>query len=196
MDKDDYIKVDGFKEVLADKIYFGIRSKIENVSLPELMQATNIFGRGFAAIKFMHILEKNPDILVSDKSYEEKKQALLKVAGIAQISVDKFLKNITTFVEWCNIAGLEEKLVYISKQSSADTGHDLFGQKWVITGFRDKELVEKLRSVGAVEQSAVSKKTFMVIVKDTTEDTGKAEQARKLGVPLMTPDEVIKKFNL
>ena len=65
-----------------------------------------------------------------------------------------------------------------------------------MTGFRDKELVEKLNKVGAEQQSAVSKKTFMVIVKDKDEDTGKAEEARKLGIPVLTPDEIEKKYNL
>ena len=65
-----------------------------------------------------------------------------------------------------------------------------------MTGFRDKELAAKLNKVGADEQSAVSKKTFMVIVKDKDEDTGKAEEARKLGIQVLTPEEVIEKYNL
>ena len=65
-----------------------------------------------------------------------------------------------------------------------------------MTGFRDKELVEKLKKVGAEQQSAVSKKTFMVIVKDKDEDTGKVEEARKLGIPVMTPEEIVAKYKL
>ena len=34
------------------------------------------------------------------------------------------------------------------------------------------------------------------VVKDTDEDTGKAEQARKLNIPLMTPESFKKKYNL
>ena len=41
---------------------------------------------------------------------------------------------------------------------------------------------------------SVSKTTFVVLVKDKDEDTGKADQARKMNSPLMTPEEFIKKY--
>jgi NAD-dependent DNA ligase len=59
----------------------------------------------------------------------------------------------------------------------------------VITGFRDKELVDAIEALGASVGSSVSKNTFVVLVKDKDENTGKADQARKLGVPIMTSDE-------
>ncbi len=69
-----------------------------------------------------------------------------------------------------------------------DTSHPLYGKKIVMTGFRDKALEELIKSKGGEMGSSVSKKTFAVLVKDLDEDTGKAEQARALGVSLMTPD--------
>jgi NAD-dependent DNA ligase len=42
--------------------------------------------------------------------------------------------------------------------------------------------------------SSVSKKTFVVLVKDKTEDTGKANEARKYNIPLMTPQEFSDKY--
>ena len=53
---------------------------------------------------------------------------------------------------------------------------------------------EKLKNVGAKLGSSVSKNTFAVLVKDIDEDTGKAADARKLGVPLMTPQEFTAKY--
>ena len=65
-----------------------------------------------------------------------------------------------------------------------------------MTGFRDKELEDKLKLIGSKLGSSVSKNTFVVLVKDLEEDTGKANDARKIGVPLMTPDMFIKKYGL
>ena len=65
-----------------------------------------------------------------------------------------------------------------------------------MTGFRDKELTKILEDLGANMGSSVSKNTFVVLVKDVDEDTGKAEQARNLNVPLMTPEDFKKKYNL
>lgn len=196
MSKDDFLTVDGFKEKSAEKLYHGIKDKVEKASLPELMQASNIFGRGFGKRRFTSILAQQPDILVSEKTDVEKLEALKAIDGMAKKSAEKFLSHIPAFVAWATSAGLESRLVYKTKPKSGDTGHELFGKKWVMTGFRNKELIEKLEKVGAVQQSAVSKKTFMVIVKDKDEDTGKAEEARRLGVQVLTPEEVTEKYNL
>ena len=196
MSKDDFLTVDGFKEKSATKLHDGIKAKVEKASLPELMQASNIFGRGFGKRRFAAILAEQPEILVSQKTDADKLADLQKIDGMAKKSAEKFLMHITPFVEWATTAGLESRLVYTTKPKSGDTGHELFGKKWVMTGFRDKELIEKLKKVGAEQQSAVSKKTFMVIVKDKDEDTGKAEEARRLGVPVLTPEEVIEKYSL
>ena len=75
-----------------------------------------------------------------------------------------------------------------------DQSHPLYGKKIVMTGFRDKELVATIEALGASTGSSVSKNTFVVLVKDKDEDTGKADQARKLGVPLMTPEEFKDKY--
>lgn len=196
MSKEDFLTVDGVKELTAEKLYIGIKDKVEKASLPELMQASNIFGRGFGKRRFTSILEQQPDILVSPKPDAEKLESLKAIDGMAKKSAGKFLLHISPFVEWAKSAGLESRLVYKAKPNSADTGHDLFGKKWVMTGFRDKELIEKLGKVGSQQQSAVSKKTFMVIVKDKDEDTGKAEEAKRLGVQVLTPEEVIEKYKL
>ena len=196
MSVEDYLTVPGFKTTLANKIHDGIKEKLEKATLPVIMHATNIFGRGFATPSFESILLAQPDILVSSKTDAEKHEALKDIDGMAKKSATKFLSHINAFVEWAKDVGLEDRLYYKPKPSSADTDHVLFGKKWVITGFRDKELIDKLKKVGAVEQSAVSKKTFMVIVKDKAEDTGKAAEARKRGIPVMTPPEVIEKYGL
>ena len=196
MSNDEFLKVEGFKEKLAKKIYDGVQKKVEAASLPELMHATNIFGRGFGRRRFEAILQQVPDILISKKAAAEKLAELVAVEGMAKKSAEKFLTHAPVFVEWATSAGLENRLQYQPKKLSIDTEHPLFGKKWVMTGFRDKDLIEKLKKVGAEQQSAVSKKTFMVIVKDKDEDTGKAEEARKLGVRVITPDEIEAEYHL
>ena len=71
---------------------------------------------------------------------------------------------------------------------NVDKSHPLYNKKIVITGFRDKELQQKLDKIGVKLGTSVSKKTFVVLVKDMDDDTGKADKARSLGVKLMTPE--------
>ena len=51
MTVDDFMKVDGFKEKKATKIYTSIQDMLVNVKLENLMGASNIFGRGLMIIK-------------------------------------------------------------------------------------------------------------------------------------------------
>jgi len=70
----------------------------------------------------------------------------------------------------------------------------LYEKKIVMTGFRDKELSTILEEVGAELSGSVSKKTFIVVVKDIDDDTGKADKARKLNVPMMELDDFKQKY--
>jgi NAD-dependent DNA ligase len=63
-----------------------------------------------------------------------------------------------------------------------------------MTGFRDKEIESYLKSVGAKLGASVSKNTYLVLVKNLEEDTGKALDAKKLGVPLITVEEFNKQY--
>jgi NAD-dependent DNA ligase len=111
---------------------------------------------------------------------------------------EKFVNKIPEFLEWLKEAGLQDKLSNTAIKSTSlniDIDHPLYGKKFVMTGFRDKELVEKLLKVGAIQGSSVSKNTFVVLVKiDKDEVTAKAEEARKLDIPIMTRDEFVNKY--
>ena len=197
MTKDDFLKVEGFKDKLATKISNGISEKIKSTSLPELMQATNIFGRGFGEKRFKMILNEEADILTSKVSNEEKINKVKMISGMAEKTAKKFVDHIDEFNKWILDAGLEYKLnenQVISE--NIDTTHPLYNKKFVMTGFRDNDLIEKLKKVGAEMSSSVNKKTFLVIVKDKNISTGKIDEARKLKLTIMTPDEVDNTFEL
>ena len=197
MTKDDFLKVEGFKDKLATKISNGISEKIKSTSLPELMQATNIFGRGFGEKRFKLILTVEPDILTSPVSNEEKVDKVKMISGMAEKTANKFVKYIDEFLKWVTEAGLEYKLnenQVISE--NIDIGHPLYNKKIVMTGFRDNDLIEQLKQVGADMSSTVNKNTYIVIVKDKTISTGKLDEARKLSLAIMTPDEVINMYEL
>ena len=76
-----------------------------------------------------------------------------------------------------------------------DESNPLFGKTIVMTGFRDSEILEALKTVGAKLGSSVSKNTFVVLVKNKEDvDTGKALEAVKLGIPILTPEEFKVKY--
>jgi NAD-dependent DNA ligase len=112
-------------------------------------------------------------------------------------TAEAFVERIPEFLQFLKDANLEKKLSQVSvEKSQVDQSHPLFNKTIVMTGFRDKELEDKLKLLGAKMGSSISKNTFVVLVKDLEEDTGKANDARKIGIQLMTPDGFKKKYGI
>ena len=197
MTKEDFMKIEGFKEKLATKISDGIKKNLLKITLPELMNATNIFGRGFGTRRFTAILKEYPNILISEENSDEKIEKLILIDGMGKKSAEKFMKHLPEFLEWIEESNLQEKLNYnLSKSKSINKTHPLYGKKWVMTGKKDKELIKILENIGAERSTNVSKNTFIVLVDTLDEDTIKAETARELGIPIMTHKDFKNKYNL
>ena len=195
MDVNDLLKVDGFKDKTANKLYNGIKEKIDAASLITLMSASNVFGRGFSGKKTELIIEAYPNILLSKESNAQKIAKISEIKGMAEKTAEAFVERIPDFISFIQKAGLSKKLSQeIIEKKTVDESHPLFGKTIVITGFRDGQIQEAIKNIGAKLGTSVSKNTFIVLVKNTDEDTGKAADARKLGVPLMTPEEFSKKY--
>ena len=82
MNKTHYEKVEGFKSKMINKIYDGIKTKLENASLLKIMAASNLLGRGIGERKIKPILEKYPNILTSNETKEQKVEMLKGIDGI------------------------------------------------------------------------------------------------------------------
>ena len=189
MSANDFLKVEGFKDKMANKIYTGIRDKLKETTMVELMAASNIFGRGFSEKKMELILNELPDILVSNKTINEKINAVITVKGMALKTAESLVNNIADFKQFLTDCGLEYKLYEKTTETLSDQSHPLFEKTIVLTGTRDKNIIEFLKTTGVKQGSTVNKNTHLVIAKNKDEDTGKAEDARKLNIPIMSVEE-------
>jgi len=201
----DFLKVEGFKEKLASKIYESIQSKIKEASLIQLMAASNILGRGINEKKIEPIMEAYPNILKGDMfsktDMERKIQMLKKVKGIAEKTAELFVSKIALFIQFMKECGLEYKLNQPITSENNEEGenivdHPLNNKTVVFTGFRNDELEKVIKKLSGKIGSSVSKNTFVVVTKDKDDKTGKVLQAEKIGVTVMTPDELIETYNL
>lgn len=191
--KDDYLKIDGFKEKTSAKLYEGIKQKIEDAPMYVLMAVSNKFGRGFSSKKTELIMKEYPNVLDESERNLEKLQA---IHGIEKKSAQAFLDHVPEFVAFIKECELEYKLSEIPKpvKNTYDESHPLFGKSILMTGFRDKELETKIMDVGGKISSSVSKNTFAVLVKNLEETSGKVDKAKELGVDVLTRDEFIEKY--
>jgi NAD-dependent DNA ligase/DNA polymerase/3'-5' exonuclease PolX len=191
MEEKDFLNVEGFKGKLANKIYTGIHSKLEEASIITLMAASNIFGRGFSEKRMTLVLEEIPDVLISDESNNEKIADIASVKGMAVKTAEAFVEKIDDFKDFLEECGLTDKLYEEKKAKTVNNSHPLFGKTVVLTGTRDQTIIDYLKLVGANQGTTVSKNTFLVIAKNKDDDTGKAEEARKLNVPIVSVTEFI-----
>ena len=169
MTKADFLTVPNFKEKTANKIYPSLQDKIATISLAELMNATNIFGRGMGESRLTAILAEYPDILTMDASSEEKESLVRGIEGFATKTANLFVTRIPQFMEFINETNLQSKLT--QSESKVDESHPLFGKKILLTGFRDKALETEIKARGGKISSSASSKVFIVLVPSLDADT-------------------------
>ena len=189
MSKDDFLKVDGFQDKTATKLYDGIRTRIDAASLATLMAVSNKLGRGISSAKSELILAEYPDVFV-----ERDMNKLVAIKGVEKKTAQTIIDHIPDFLAFMTECGLEGKMTTVPKPTVSVIQHELTGKSIVFSGVRDKALEEWLKSVGAKSGSSVSKNTFAVVVKSHDETTGKVENAKALGVPVMTLEEFRGKY--
>lgn len=191
----DFLKVEGFQMTMAQKIYQGIHTKLADVSLLTLMSCSNIFGRGFSEKKMELILAAYPDILLSNESSNLKVKKLAEIKGLASKTAEAFVERIPHFLAFLEECHLSKKMdVQVPMSTSlgtASTSGAYTDKTFVTSGFRDKELETKLKSIGAKIGSNVTKNTHMLIVKDITDNTQKIIDAKKYGIPIVLLENLV-----
>ena len=194
--KSEFYKIRGFKETMVNKIYEGIRDKVEKATLLDIMAASNQFGRGIGERKIKPILEACPDILTKQESIEDKYERLLQVRGIGTENARSFTENIENFMDFLKECGLEKKLYIDSNTKSTavlerkmDRSHPLFEKHIVMTKFRDPVLKEKIMEKGGIIDENIGKNTHILIVKLKEDQSSKTKYAMDNNIIIMESNE-------
>jgi DNA ligase (NAD+) len=182
---DDIASLEGSGEKTAKKLITQIQQKSQ-LTLPEFVDAIGLVGVGehiteLAQVKYPTIQELRAaklEDLVSIKGVGE----LLAVAlinGLAESSdlIDSLLQFVTIKTE---------------KKPAVDAGGALAGKAICFTGCRpDEATKEKIATLGGKVASGVSKKTTHLVCMDTNSNSGKAKEARDLGLVIMSEAEFL-----
>jgi NAD-dependent DNA ligase len=194
---DDFLKVDGFQIKTATKIYNGIQDKLNNASIVTLMSASNIFGRGFSEKRIELIMKDYPDVLQSNDSILDKINKISDMKGMGEKSAYSFVERITMFIDFLkeiNRLDTLKKSNNKTVKNNYNKSHILFDKTIVMTGFRDENIQNKLKEIGAKLGSTVSKNTFMVITNNLEDETSKIKDAKKYNIPIMLLYDFVDKF--
>lgn len=182
----DFLKVDGFKDKMAEKLHKNIGEQFAKATLQQILVGSNLIGRGFGEKKITKIFQEYPNVLE-----ERNVDKLASIPGFSQKTATEFMQNIPRFMAFLDEIGWKGGMAGVVTQTLGGmAAGDLAGKNIVLTGFRDKELEANIVSRGGNVAGAVSKNTFALIVKNK-EDCGSSKYvtAVKLGVPVYDVDE-------
>lgn len=189
MTKEDFKKVPGFQEKMASKISDSIKDKLQSESLPNIMAASNVFGRGFSDKRMKEIMETEHEILITSHSEEEKIQMVTNVNGISIKMARQFVENIDKFITFMKKINMAAKLLPTLKKEE-EKSEILLGKSYALTGFRDEEIQEFITKNGGKVVATLTKKTTGLIVKDNHYKANtKTTQAEQKSIPIITREE-------
>lgn len=190
-------EIPGFQVTSSKKIVANIAKAIVSATRLQLMVASCVFGRGMGETKLALILANYPDLDVIMKRSTWTKEDMPR--GISLDTFNEFRDNIPIYKSWLN-----EIREFLSTEqgwkeettTTVVTGGKLDGKSIVFTGFRNAELEKAIIAAGGKVGSSVSKKTFVVIAKDPTAETGKVADAKTADVPVMTLEQFQKTYKV
>lgn len=198
MSKQDFSKVEGFKEKMAEKVHSGIQNKVKNASIVQLMVASNTLGRGLGEKKLSPIMNAFPNIFTSSESKQSKISKLQTINGIGKENANSFVENMDAFMKFLKDTKLEYKLSAKppspSPQQSVNKNHPLYGKKVVMTKVRDAEIIAALKNNGGELVDNVKKGILAVVTKNTQEVSNKINKAKEMNIPIMSVEEFKKTY--
>jgi len=188
-ESDEFAKIPGLGEKMFDKISNEISKGFQNTDMVTLMAASQCFGRGIGRRKIKPILNEYPGIL-KDKSdvdtlikkVNSVKGYELKTSRQFVAGLEKFKKFYSSLKEIVDLKHLET--ISIKKPSKKKLS--LVGEKVVFTGFRNKDMEEKVEELGGKVSSSVSSNTTIVVHKDDADmNSAKIKKAQELNIKLI-----------
>jgi DNA ligase (NAD+) len=189
---DDLINLDGIQDKKAHNILNAIKESINNVPLYKLMTASNKIGDHIGEERIKQILNIYPNIIqdFTNTSKKELYDNIINIDGWNDILTNVFINNFHNFINFYNdikkYINIKQNKINISKLTNII---------FVFTGFRNNELKNKIELLGGKVNDSISKNINYLVIKNKyilDEPTEKINKAIKLGINIITLDELIK----
>lgn len=196
-------------EKIGKKLFIGLEDLRTKMDCVSLMDASNMFGRGFGEKRLRSILDAIPALHDVNSKYVPSKGELLSVPGVSDITAEKFVFGLKRFRMFMNDNKIDCQISFKVKRTTSDekeddgptkkrsspTRQDLNAQVILFTGFRDKEMEKKIEARGGSVVSSFSKKVTILVAKDTSSNSGKVQQARASGSTTVLSVEAFKELH-
>lgn len=180
----------------GEKIANGIAEVKANIDCVALMDASNMFGRGFGERKLRAIVDAFPQIM--NGKLTPSKADLITVEGVSNITAEKFIFGLQRYRMFINDSKIDCKTSFAAPpaKNEGNQSHaikqkkDMEGQIVLFTGFRNKDLGSEVTKRGGKMVESFSKKVTILVTKEGDSGSSKVKQARELGtVKIVTLEE-------
>ena len=179
---EDLIGLEGWAETSVNKFL----SEIERIKV-SLPFAKFLHATGF----FADLGEKTIQKIIDNDGWDSSVEKLVEIEGIQEITAKKFMKGFKTYIKYDDeISSLFSFTYYKTPISEGK----LKGLTVCMTGFRDKEMADKIVELGGVVSDGVTKTTNCLVVKDITSNSSKIQKAMKNGIEILEIDTFREKY--
>lgn len=191
----------------AATIYKSLHKILGGISLPLLMGASSLLGRGIGVRKVQKLYDVLGDKILHANAAdiaeaEQKVLGNLSAEDVQQVDEDaetlstddirwvqgygsktaaKFVENLPKFLEFYN--EIKDKVTIV--QPKVVVGGKLSGETVVFTGFRNKQLEKRFEEAGAKIASSFTKSVTILIAADPEENSTKLQKARQQGTRIV-----------
>lgn len=185
---EDLLKIKGFKEKSSQKIVNNIKDGINNITIIDLMNASNIFGKGFGVKNLTLLYEKIPNILElkGDRTLYDK---IVNIKSFSDTKTKQFMDKLGTFKKYVNDLNIDTHNLKQFQTKKKENNNNV-----VLTGFRDEDLSKLLNKKKIDVNDDINNETLYVICKDIKKKTNKMINAEKKGVKVIEMNDFIENF--
>lgn len=186
---EDLEDVSGLGSVVLNKIRKSIDVAFKKATLVQFMSASHKLGRGLGMKKLKLVLDSYPKILLqfNTKTKKEWVELISNIKGFDTKTATLFVGNVKAFIKFFKEVNNVISIRHMLKINKRKSGK-LTGKKFVLTGFRDVDMVSFIEKHGGTVVSNVSKNTYMIVYAKGT-DSGKVKRGKELGVKMVERDE-------
>lgn len=187
-----FINIPGGSIILKD-VYDQIQDAINDIELPTLMAASQVFGRSFGERRAAAILKAYPNVLdYAGKPTSFVTNLVADIPGFNTITAEQFATNLPVFVKWLRFV---PSIRWTLPKKAKVKSDKLAGQSVLFTGFRDSDLESLIQENGGNVASSIGNATIL-LAKDPGGSSAKLMAARERGVKIMTADEFKRRYKL
>ena len=177
--------------VNGEKSYTSLHKKLQNIKPEILLGATPFFGIGFGTRKAKKIMQ----VMTLKEFLSATEEDIKNVEGFDKTAI-RVYQGIPVFKRF--LAEIEDYVSFVEKTVDvSDDAATLKDHSIVMTGFRDKELQERIEALGGTVSSGVSKKTTILIVADLSSTSAKVKRAKEnLNITVLHKDDFLATYIL